>query len=233
MSENCIVCSPRTGSYYFLKQFAEQNDLVNGNEWFGRNKAVDHSKPSELETTTVDINWNVNEDLLTEDEVEKRLKHLENFHAPYVVKCMPLQLTNTPTQESLGYKERIAITAKILKENFSKLIWFQQPDKVSHFCFELTAMACSHVDYPRRREFCTYDSDFRKTPEDDTFTAPPQKFQKWVYREDFTNHLMSKLDHVVVSYDDIDKTGVIPYPDYSRIFTNYEEIVKWCSPYMK
>ena len=225
MSEYCIVCCPRSGSFYYLKQFAQENDLVNGNEWFGRNKAVDHSAPTELKTTTVDINWYVNEDLLTDFEIRKRLKHLENFHAPYVIKCMPLQLTNTPTRIDLSVEKRLDIAEKILKD--FNLIWFQQPDKISHFCFEITAMACSMPGYPRQREFCTYNPDLRKTPETSTFTASLPRFDKFMFREEFTSTLMARLDHEIVSYEDIDKTGAIPYPDYSKIFTNYEEITKW------
>jgi hypothetical protein len=224
MSDYCVVCAPRSGSYYYLKQFAKEKELVNGNEWFGRNKAVDHSKPAFLVTHTVDIDWNVNENLLTDTEIKRRLKHLENFPQPFVIKCMPLQLTNTRTKFSLSIETRLHIAEKILRD-FS-LIWFQQHDKVSHFCFELTAMACSMPDYPRQREYCTYGKD-RTIPPVGSFKATLKQFDKYMFREDFTNSLMAKVDHEVVRYQDMDKTNVIPYPDYADIFTNYEDIMKW------
>jgi hypothetical protein len=225
MSEYCIVCAPRSGSYYFIKQFAKDNELVNGNEWFGRNKRVDHTLKSELKTETVDIDWNVNEDLLSDTEIRMRLNHLESFPFPYVIKCMPLQLTNTPKKWKLPVKKRLDIAEKILKD--FTIIWFQQHDKVSHFCFEQTAMFCSMPEYPRKREFCTYNEEWRNTPESNTFTASVEQIYKYKEREEFTNKLMKRLKHKVVTYHEMDKCGVIPYPDYSGIFTNYEEIRKW------
>lgn len=225
MSEYCIVCTPRSGSYYFLKQFAKDKDLVNGNEWFGRNKMVNLQLKSELKTKTVDINWNVNEDLLTDIEMRVRLNHLHNFPLPYVVKCMPLQLTNTPKKWKLPVEKRLDIAEKILKD--FTLIWFQQHDKVSHFCFEQTAMFCSMPGYPAPREFCTYNYEWRTTPEPHSFTGSIEQMHKYKAREEFTNMLMSRLEHTVVTYEELDKDGVIPYPDYSEIFTNYKEIEEW------
>ena len=53
--------------------------LAEGNEWFGRNKAVDLSKPFELKQTKVDIDWTVNEDLLTPKEIQQRFSYFRTF----------------------------------------------------------------------------------------------------------------------------------------------------------
>ena len=62
---------------YMCKTFG----LAEGNEWFGRNKAVDLSNPLELKQTRLDIDWTVNEDLLTPKEIQQRLNHLQNFQS--------------------------------------------------------------------------------------------------------------------------------------------------------
>ena len=41
MSNFCIVCTPRSGSYYLFEYMCKTFDLVEGNEWFGRNKEAD------------------------------------------------------------------------------------------------------------------------------------------------------------------------------------------------
>ena len=89
MSNFCIVCTPRSGSYYFFEYMSKTFDLVEGTEWFGRNKKVDLTKPFDLITKRVDIDWTKNEDLLTEKDIQRRLRHLENFPLPYCIKTMP------------------------------------------------------------------------------------------------------------------------------------------------
>jgi hypothetical protein len=144
MSNFCIVCAPRSGSYWFMEYMCRTFDLVEGNEWFGRNKKVDLITPTELNTKTVDIDWTKNEDLLSVKDIKRRRKHLENFPFPYCIKIMPLQLTNTVEQQDLTVWERAEIAYEIL-EDFD-LIWFKRRNKISHFCFELTAMHCSMPD---------------------------------------------------------------------------------------
>jgi len=252
MSEYCIVCTPRSGSYYIINAVCQTFGLVNGNEWFGRNKKVDLSTPSKLSTTPVDIDWTVNEDLLTDTEINLRLKHLENFPAPFCIKAMPLQFSNTPTRVGLSREERISIALTYLS-NF-RIIWFQQLDKVSHFCFEITAMACSQKDYPRNREYSIYDAEKRTVPPPNSFTATEEDFDRYIYRELFTNEVMYHLKRPQfapeIFYEDFlkdqdkeieklrinlagasagmtfstKKKKIIKMPDYKNIFTNYTEI---------
>jgi hypothetical protein len=110
---------------YMCKTFG----LAEGNEWFGRNKAVDLSKPLELKQIRLDIDWTVNEDLLTPEDIQNRLHHLENFPVPFCIKAMPLQLTNTVEQVDLPTEERVEFALEILKD-FDP-IWFQRLDRKS------------------------------------------------------------------------------------------------------
>ena len=71
MSDYCIVCAPRSGSYYLMEYMCKTFNLAEGNEWFGRNKAVNLSKPFELKQTRLDIDWTVNEDLLTPEDIQQ------------------------------------------------------------------------------------------------------------------------------------------------------------------
>ena len=48
MSNFCIVCVTRSGSYYPMEYICRTFDLAEGNEWFGRNKEADLSNPFEL-----------------------------------------------------------------------------------------------------------------------------------------------------------------------------------------
>ena len=249
MSNFCIVCTPRSGSYYFFEYMSKTFDLVEGTEWFGRNKSVDLTKPFDLITKRVDIDWTKNEDLLTEQDIQRRLRHLENFPLPYCIKTMPLQLTNTPTQCDWAPMQRVDFATQVLKD--FDLVWFVREDKVSHFCFELTAMHCSQPDYPRDREYCTYDPPSRRTPPPNSFTATYEDYKKYMFREDITEQVMKNFDAPVISYEwfveDQDETmlriqehygikanfreenkkEIIENPDYSKIFTNYEEIELW------
>ena len=223
--------------------------LAEGNEWFGRNKAVDLSNPFELKQTRLDIDWTVNEDLLTPKEIQQRLNHLQNFPVPFCIKAMPLQFTNTIEQVDLPREDRIDFALEIL-EQFD-LLWFQRENKISHFCFELTAMFCSQPDYPRDREFSVYEPENRTTPEPQSFTATEKDFEKYMFREEFTNEVKSWFDAPIIVYEkfienrDVHIIGVAEYfglhpsfseenkkevirnPDYTKIFTNYEEIVSW------
>ena len=249
MSDYCIVCTPRSGSYYLMEYMCKTFGLAEGNEWFGRNKAVDLSNPIELKQTRLDIDWTVNEDLLTPKEIQQRLNHLQNFPVPFCIKAMPLQFTNTIEQADLSREDRIDFALEIL-EQFD-LLWFQRENKISQFCFELTAMHCSQPDYPRDREFSVYEPENRTTPEPQSFTATEKDFEKYMFREEFTNEVMSWVDAPVIVYEkfienrDVHIMGVAEYfglhpsfseenkrkvirnPDYTDIFTNYEEIESW------
>lgn len=249
MSNFCIVCTPRSGSYYLFEYMCKTFDLVEGNEWFGRNKEADLLNPAELNTKPVDIDWTKNEDLLTEKDIQRRRKHLENFPFPYCIKAMPLQLSNTPTQVDFDMEERAEIACEILSD--FDLIWFQRQDKLSHFCFELTAMHCSQPDYPRNREYSTYNPEKRTTPPANSFTATKEDFENYMYREYFTDYVMEEFDVPTIWYEDFiedqdsslnelqeyfglsgvylqsNKKKIIQNPDYTKIFKNYKEIESW------
>ena len=249
MSNFCIVCTPRSGSYYLFEYMCKTFDLVEGNEWFGRNKEVDLINPMELNTTPVDIDWTKNEDLLSMKDIQRRRKHLENFPFPYCIKVMPLQLSNTPSQVNYSMWQRVDIACEILQD--FDLIWFKRKDKISHFCFELTAMYCSQADYPRNREYSTYNPNKRTTPPPNSFTATEEDFKKYMFREKFTNFVMEDFTTPVVWYEDFvedqdgvmdeiqqcfglagvylenNKKKIIENPDYTEIFTNYGEIESW------
>ena len=83
MSDYCIVCTPRSGSYYLMEYMCKTFHLAEGNEWFGRNKKADLTRKDILKTTKVDIDFYVNEDLLTDQDIEDRLHHLDNFPIPF------------------------------------------------------------------------------------------------------------------------------------------------------
>ena len=247
MSDFCIVCVTRNGSYYPMEYMCRTFGLVEGNEWFGRNKQADLTKPFELNTKQLPIDFSVNEDLLNDQDIKDRIRHLENFPVPYCVKAMPPQFTNTIESVNLATVKKIKIAQKIL-DNFV-LIWFNNEDKVSHFCYELTCMRCSTKGYPRPREYGTYDPGQRVTPPDNSFTASLQDLAKFMRREKFTNQVMEKYNVPIITYQDfvedqdremekianyynlvpqrVDKLSIIPNPDYTNIFTNYEEIVQW------
>jgi hypothetical protein len=230
---------------YMCKTF----HLAEGNEWFGRNKAVDLSKPLELIQTRLDIDWTVNEDLLSPEDIQNRLNHLQGFPVPFCIKAMPLQFTNTVEQVDLHIDDRIEFAYNILRD--FDLVWFQRLDKISHFCFELTAMFCSQPDYPRDREFSTYDEGKRSTPKINSFVATERDFEKYMFREEFTNKVMSHFDAPQIVYEDFvedqdecimevvewyglhpdfkkeNKRDVMHNPDYTKIFKNYKEIETW------
>ena len=62
MSKYCLICTPRSGSYYVQKYISKIFSLENGSEFFGRVKRVHYSG---MKTSPVDIDHSVNEDLLT------------------------------------------------------------------------------------------------------------------------------------------------------------------------
>ena len=79
----CLVCTPRSGSYYLLDHIARYFDLENGKEWFGRVKKVHYEG---LRTSPVDIDHSVNEGLLTNKEMSLRLLYLKNYPTSFIIK---------------------------------------------------------------------------------------------------------------------------------------------------
>jgi hypothetical protein len=133
------------------------------------------------------------------------------------------------------------------------LIWFKNENKISHFCYELTAILCSSKGYPRDREYSTYSPEKRVTPPENSFTASLKDFDRFMKREEFTDAVMEPFVSPVVTYDDfaenqdremqriadyydlemqdVYKIPIIQNPDYTKIFTNYSEIEKWFTQY--
>ena len=106
------------------------------------------------------------------------------------------------------------------------LLWFQRENKISHFCFELTAMHCSQPDYPRDREYCTYDPPSRRTPPPNSFTATYEDYKKYMFREDITEQVMQNFDAPVISYEwfveDQDET-MLRIQEHYGIKANFRE----------
>ena len=253
VSDFCISCVTRSGSYWIMEYMCRVFGLVEGNEWFGRNKEVDLSKPFELKQKRIPIDFNVNEDLIRNKDMQDRLTHLQNFPVPFCIKAMPPQFTNTVESVNLPTRDKIKIAQDILS-NFD-LIYFVNEDKVSHFCYEITAKLCSSKGYPRQREYSIYNPDERVDPPPNSFTATQKDFDMFVTRDAFTDTVMDKFDCPVVTYQDFVedqdremkriadhynivgdysdkyKKPILLNPDYSNIFTNYDEICKWFMTY--
>lgn len=247
MSKYCLVCTPRSGSFYVQRYISKLFNLEFGSEWFGRVKQV-HYKG--MKTSPVNIDHSVNEDLLTNDEITKRLVYLKNYTNPFIIKCMPFQLSNTIERVNLPYEERMEIATKILN-NFD-LIYMVNEDKVSQFCFDVISKNQDHV----KRNYTSYNPDIRETPPDNSMTATREHYESFKQRQGFVEmfqHRNWKGEPVIVweefvtnhnsqtkkiqdwygiqgTYGDANigmRREIIPHPDYSKIFTNYGEIERW------
>ena len=248
MSDFCIVFTARSGSYYLLEYMCRTFDLVEGNNWFGRNIQSNLEQQFKLNHEKLDIDYSVNEDLLSDLDIKNRLKHLENFPFPFCIKATPREFTNTIESNNFSIKKKIQVARKIL-DNFD-LIWFVNENKISHFCYELT---CSR----RGRAYSTYIPELRITPPANSFTASKKDFDKFVKREEFINSVMWGYNIPIVTHDNFvkdqdselkriaefygikgnfleeNKKPVMLNPDYTKIFTNYREIEKWFTQYQK
>ena len=220
----CLICTPRSGSFYILKHLSETMNLENGKEWFGRMKKVHYDG---LRTSPIDINYTVNENLLTNHEIEKRRMWLyarDNF----IIKCMPLQLTNTIENQGMLIEDRIRIIVDILSDY--NIIWLVNKDKISQFCFRFIAQETSRKGYKGyNREFSEYNKEKRKTPSQNSFTATKEEFAKFMYIENTTNNLRNYFPNCeeIIYEDFIKDKDIIHNPDYTEIFTNYKEIETW------
>ena len=61
MDRYCLICTPRSGSFYVQRYISKVFDLEFGSEWFGRVKQVHYDG---MKTSPVDIDHSVNKDLL-------------------------------------------------------------------------------------------------------------------------------------------------------------------------
>jgi hypothetical protein len=224
MDRYCLVCTPRSGSFYILKHLSETMNLENGKEWFGRMKKVHYD---ELRTSPIDVNYTVNENLLTNDEIKKRRMWLyarNNF----IIKCMPLQLSNTVENKGMVIEKRMAIAIDILSDY--NIIWLINKDKISQFCFRFIAQETSRKGYKgNNKEYSEYNKEKRKTPPQNSFTATKEEFEKFMYIENTTNNLRNYFPNCeeIIYEDFIKGKNIIPNPDYTDIFTNYKEVETW------
>ena len=238
----CLVCTPRSGSYYVLEHIARHFGFENGKEWFGRVKTVHFDG---MKTSPVDIDHSVNEDLLTNKEMTLRLLYLKNYSNPFIIKCMPFQITKTVERDNISYEESQDIAAKYMK-NFS-LIYMETRDKLSQFCFDVISKNQDYV----KRNLTSYDPKVREIPKPQSLTATKEHFisfmerqnyvkdfrernykgEPLIYWEDFKNDPDKEMDKIgtyyrLMGFNDKYKK-IIPHEDYEKIFKNFREIEKW------
>ena len=247
MSKYCLICTPRSGSYYVQKYISKIFSLENGSEFFGRVKRVHYSG---MKTSPVDIDHSVNEDLLTNREMTNRLVHLMNYQTPFIIKCMPFQLTNTLERVNMSRTEKLDVAKKMLCH--FNLIYMVNEDKVSQFCFDVISKNQDHV----KRNYTSYNTTIRETPPDNSMTATREHYESFKQRQGFVEmfqHRNWKGEPIIVwekflanhnnqtkkiqdwygiqgTYGDANigmRREIIPHPDYSKIFTNYGEIERW------
>lgn len=222
----CLVCTPRSGSFYILKHLGETMGLDNGKEWFGRMKKVHYEG---FKTSPITVDYTIEEKLLTNSERQKRLEYLQEKDS-FIIKCMPMQLTYTVEDANIGYIEKLEKSAEILS-NFN-LIWLHNRDKISQFCFRFIAQETSRKGYTgTNREFSEYNKGKRKVPSENSFTATEAEFYRFMHIEEFTKDLErmipNKTDIIYEDYVKEHSLDIITNPDYSKVFTNYQEITEW------
>lgn len=247
MSKFCLICTPRSGSFYVQKYLSKTFNLEFGSEWFGRVKQVHYEG---MKTSPVNIDHSVNEDLLNTEEITKRQIYLMNYNKSFIIKCMPFQLTNTQERVIMSLDEKMFVAKKMLSHY--NLIYMVNKDKISQFCFDVISKNQDHV----KRNFTSYNPQIREIPPDGSMTATKEHFDSFKSRQDFVEAFQNenwKGEPVIVwedfvinhntqtkkvqdwynlkgTYGDISLTfrrPIIPHADYEKVFTNYEEIKKW------
>ncbi len=243
MRKFCLICTPRSGSFYVQNYISKIFELEFGSEWFGRVKRVEYKG---MKTTSVDIDHSVNEDLLTNEEMSKRLVYLKNYENPFIIKCMPFQLSNTIERKDLPDKEKMEIATKIMK-NFD-LIYMETKDKVSQFCFDVISKKQDYI----KRNFTSYNPDIRQIPLENSMTATRENYESFCERQDFVDKFKEKnwKGEPIIVWENFIKSPnvemtkikawynidghygrnhrpIIPHAVYRHVFTNYEEIEKW------
>ena len=156
------------------------------------------------------------------------LENRDNF----IIKCMPMQLSNTVENIDMTIDERTEIAVDILSDY--KIIWLINRNKLSQFCFRFIAQETSKARYKgTNREYSDYDPNNRKIPLPNSFTATKEEFDRFIRIEKFTNNLRKYFpDCEEIIYEDfIRDKDIIPNPDYTNIFTNYDEICEWFTTY--
>lgn len=208
----CLVCTPRSGSYYVQYYFGRERALSNGKEWYGRMKKIHYDDM--LQTTPVTVNYMVNEDLLTNHEINKRRMHLKT-QDNFIIKCMPWQLSNTVENVDISIKERMDIAVDILSDY--KLLWLTNKNKISQFCFRFIAQLTSTPDYKGvNREYSDYNKSKRKIPPPNSFTATKEEFDRFMRQIEFTNDLHDLMPDI---YEEI------VFEDFIKVVEDKKE---WC-----
>ena len=244
MFKFCLICTPRSGSFYVQRYIHKTFDIEFGSEWFGRVKEIHYDK---LKSSPVDIDHSLNENLLTNDEITKRLVYLKNYSPSFIIKCMPFQLSNTIERNNISWDGSQEISSKIMR-NFS-LIYLRNRDILSQFCFDVMSKKQDYI----RRNFTSYNPDIRQIPLENSITATKEHFEHFMWRQKYVevfksrNHKgeptifwedfvvdpdkeMYKIEEhygIRGMYYEKNKKDIIPHPDYSKIFTNYDEIKRW------
>ena len=230
MNKYCLVCTPRSGSYYVLFYLAKERGLTSGKEWYGKMKKIHYDG---LKTSPIDIDYTIHENLLTNHEIEKRRIWLFN-HDNFIIKCLPMQLFSTIENKKMSIEDKLEILLDILSDY--NIIWLINKDKISQFCFRFIAQETSRKGYKgTNREYSSYDKTKRKIPPPNSFTATPAEFRRFMYIEEHTNDLRKYFpDCEEIVYEEFIKDkDIIPNPDYTKIFTNYREIKKWFIQYQR
>jgi hypothetical protein len=245
MFKFCLICTPRSGSFYVQRYISKTFGLEFGSEWFGRVKKIHYEFG--LKSSAVDIDHSVNENLLTNAEITKRLVYLKNYNPSFIIKCMPFQLTNTIERNNISFDGSQEISSKIMR-NFS-LIYLENRDILSQFCFDVISKKQNYI----KRNFTSYNPDIRQMPLENSMTATEEHFEHFLSRqkyvevfkernyngqpiiiwEDFVNDPIKEMYQIEEYYGirgmyyEKNKRDIIPHPDYSKIFTNYDEIKSW------
>ena len=247
MNKFCLICTPRSGSFYVQKYLSQTFSLEFGSEWFGRVKHVHYEG---MKTSPVDIDHSVNEDLLDNEDITKRQIYLMNYNKPFIIKCMPFQLTNTQERVIMSLDEKMFVAKKMLSHY--SLIYLHNEDKISQFCFDVISKNQDHV----KRNYTSYNPEVRETPPDNSMTATKEHFDSFKWRQDFVDEFQNQnwkgepiieFEKFVLNrntqtkkvqdwyglkgiYGDRSlgfRRPIIPHADYKKIFTNYGEIEKW------
>ena len=243
MGSYCLICTPRSGSFYVQNFISKIFELEFGSEWFGRVKCVEYK---DLKTTPVDIDHSVNENLLTNAEITKSLLYLQNYKTPFIIKCMPFQLTNTIERNNISFEGSQEISSKIMR-NFS-LIYLENRDILSQFCFDVISKKQDYI----KRNFTSYNPDIRQIPLENSITATEEHFEHFMYRQKYVEVFKERNyngEPIIVWEDFIDSPYVemtkikdwykideknitvnrpiIPHAAYKLVFTNYDEILTW------
>ena len=113
-----------------------------------------------------------------------------NYQTPFIIKCMPFQLTNTMERVNMSRREKLDVAKKILSH--FNLIYMVNEDKVSQFCFDVISKNQDHV----KRNYTSYNTTIRETPPDNSMTATKEHFDSFMWRQEFVKDFRKKIIRV-------------------------------------